>query len=127
MREKGEGYKKYTVEFKTMVVERIIEEKMSCRQAAKLFDIGFGSNSTSCMIMGWVRRYLEKGADGLMKKSGGGTPKPDRPKPIRKPKKKEFDGTDLLAENQYLRAENEYLKKLHALALSKSEKETKPE
>lgn len=65
------------------------------------------------LLLKWVRIYREKGIDGL-KSSGrkGRPPKmPNKPKPPNGPKTVE----ELERENEELRAENEYLKKLSAL------------
>ena len=66
----------------------------------------------------WERIYLEEGAEGLMKEkrgracSAGGTRKGRPPKLDKKVEE------DLIAENQRLRMEIEYLKKLSALVLA---------
>ena len=70
------------------------------------------------MIHRWERIYLEEGAEGLMKErrgracSAGGTSKGRPPKLDKKVEE------DLIAENQRLRMEIEYLKKLSALVLA---------
>ena len=103
---KGIPKKKYTGEFKQMVVETMRKEGLSYREAARQFEI-----SEHSRVASWERIYLEEGPEGLYierrgKKSTG------RPKKL-KPEVEE----DLIAEVQRLRAENAYLKKLRALVL----------
>ena len=103
---KGVPNKRYTAEFKKMVIETMIEEKLGYSETARKFDV-----CDYHRIQNWERIYLEEGPDAFSierrgRKSTG------RPRKI--PKEIE---EDLLAEVQRLRAENEYLKKLHALVL----------
>ncbi len=103
---KGIPKKKYTGEFKQMVVETMRKEGLSYREAARQFEI-----SEHSRVASWERIYLEEGPEGLYierrgKKSTG------RPKKL-KPEVEE----DLIAEVQRLRAENAYLKKMRALVL----------
>ena len=75
------------------------------------------------VIQRWERIFLEEGAEGLMQERRGkasaasGTRK-GRPQKL-DPKVKE----DLIAENQRLRMEIEYLKKLDALVREREERE----
>ena len=103
---KGISNKKYTGEFKQMVVETMRKEHLSYREAAREFNV-----NSDTRIASWERIYLEEGPEGLYierrgRKSTG------RPKKL-KPEVEE----DLIAEVQRLRAENAYLKKLRALVL----------
>lgn len=75
------------------------------------------------LLLKWVRIYREKGLDGL-KSSGrkGRPPKmPKKPKPPNGPKTVE----ELERENEELRAENEYLKKLNALVREREDRRPK--
>ena len=96
----------YTGEFKVYVVEYMHEQHMSAYAAAH-FDL------SRSQIQRWERIYYEEGAEALLierrGKSRVGMP--------RKKKSKEELATekDIVAELQYLRMENEYLKKLNAL------------
>ena len=63
-------------------------------------------------IRRWERIYLEEGAEGLMKQQRG-RKSTDRP-----PKLDKKVEEDLIAENQRLRMQIEYLKKLSALVLA---------
>ena len=103
---KGIPNKRYTGEFKQMVVETMRKEGMSYCEAARQFEINDHKRVAS-----WERIYLDEGPEGLYierrgRKSTG------RPKKL-KPEIEE----DLIAEVQRLRAENAYLKKLRALVL----------
>lgn len=104
---KGVPNKRYTPEFKKLVVETMRKEKLSCREAARRFEV---RNHKS--IAGWERIYLTEGPEGLAidrrSHSSKGRPPKQLPKEVEE---------DLLAEVQRLRAENEYLKNLQALVL----------
>ena len=92
---KGIPNKKYTGEFKQMVVETMQKEGMSYSEAALEFDV-----CDHHRIMSWERIHLEEGSEGLYCKSTGRLPKQFKPKVEE----------DLIAELQRLRAENAYLK-----------------
>lgn len=99
--------KKYTAEFKKMVVETMEKEGMSYKETARQFEV-----SDDKRVAAWERVYLEEGAEGFQierrgRKSTGSPPKQLRPEVEE----------DLIAEVQRLRAENAYLKKLNALVL----------
>ena len=103
---KGIPNKRYTPEFKRLVVETMREEDLSVREAMRRFEI-----NDHGIIERWERIYLEEGAEGLAierrgRRRGGQLAK--LPKEVEE---------DLIAENQRLRAENEYLKNLQALVL----------
>ena len=104
---KGVPNKRYTPEFKRMVVETIEKENLSIRAAMQEFGI-----NDHKIIERWERIYLEEGPEGLTIERRGRRSKDRRPKQL--PKEVE---EDLLAEVQRLRAENDYLKNLQALVL----------
>ena len=98
--------KHYSGKFKLAVVEDVRENHLSYSEAMEKYGIG-GKMS----IQKWERIYLEEGFQGLdTERRGRGSP--GRPPKLAKQVEK-----DLIAENQRLRAENDYLKKLHALVL----------
>ena len=98
--------KRYTPEFKKMVVETMEKEQLSIYATMQEFGI-----NDHKIIERWERIYLEEGPEGLaIKRRGRGST--GRPKKL--PKDVE---EDLLAEVQRLRAENDYLKNLQALVL----------
>ena len=104
---KGVPNKRYTPEFKKLVVETMMKEKLSYRETCRRFEV----NSRD-QIKSWERIYLEEGPEGLTIERRGRRSKDRRPKQL--PKEVE---EDLLAEVQRLRAENDYLKNLQALVL----------
>ena len=67
----------------------------------------------TCALIKWHRIYLESGIDGLKSLKRGRSPM-NKKKPINKDDSKKTK-EELLEEIEYLRAENEYLKKLDAL------------
>ena len=69
-------------------------------------------------IQKWERIYLEEGAEGLMKERRGKASSSDGVRKGRAPKLDKQAEEDLIAENQRLRMEIEYLKKLSALVLA---------
>lgn len=113
---KGIPNKRYTGEFKQMVVEDMINNKLSYSEAARKFEL-----SDHHIPLRWERIYLEEGAEGLYIErrgracSASGTAK-GRPRKLGKKVEE-----DLLAEVQRLRIENEYLKKLDALVRSEKQ------
>ena len=94
---KGVPNKRYTPEFKRMVVETMKKEHLSIYAAMQEFGI-----NDHKIIERWERIYLEEGPEGLsVERRGRGST--GRPKKL--PKEVE---EDLLAEVQRLRAENDY-------------------
>ena len=103
---RGKPNKRYTPEFKKVVVETMMEERLSHSETCRRFEV----NSRD-QIKSWERIYLEEGPEGLSVERRGRS-STGRPKKL--PKDVE---EDLLAEVQRLRAENDYLKNLQALVL----------
>ena len=105
--------KRYTAEFKKMVVETMHREKLSCHKTERQFGL------PDKRVQNWERIYLEEGAEGLAIERRG---------------RKRTDGStklskemeeDLIAENQRLRAEDAYLKNLQALVLENERRRQK--
>jgi transposase-like protein len=117
---KGVPNKRYTPEFKRMVIETMRNEHLSCRETARRFEI-----NDHTRIIDWERIYLEEGPEGFAIERRGrasaatGTQKG---RPTQFPPKAE---EDLLAELQRLRAENAYLKNLQALVLEDERRQNK--
>lgn len=101
----------YLPEFKQQVIEDMRTNQLSYRETAAKYNIGIHTT-----IKRWERIYQEKGYEGLKEQKRGRTPgqKIGRPPLIQKTVQE-----DLIAENQRLKMENEYLKKLNALIRSK--------
>ena len=111
---RGVPNKRYTPEFKQKVVEAILNEGLSYKEAQRQFEIS-GCHS----IQDWERIYLAEGPEGLAieRRGRGGAGRPQKfPKSVEE---------DLLAEVQRLRAENEYLKNLQALVLEDERRQRK--
>ena len=110
---KGVRNKRYTAEFKRMVIETMLEEKLSYRETERRFDL------PNKRVAAWERIYLTEGPEGFsIERRGRGSA--GRPKKL--PKEVE---EDLLAEVQRLRAENAYLKNLQALVLENERRRQK--
>ena len=107
---KGIPNKRYTPEFKKLVIETMMVEKLSYRETTRRFEV-----SSDTRIKDWERIYLTEGPEGFAVERRGRGSK-GRPKKL--PTAVE---TDLLAEVQRLRAENEYLKNLQALVWRESD------
>lgn len=105
-------YKKYTGEFKQRVVESIRQQGLSYHDAANHFDV-----PSRATIKTWERIYLEGGPEALYEERRGRATKAQCVKKGRPPSFVRQVEEDLIAENQRLRAENDYLKKLNALVL----------
>ena len=112
---KGVPNKRYTPEFKKIVVETMQKEKLSYRETARQFEI-----SDNKVVAAWERIYLTEGPEGFAIERRGRRSKGRPPKQL--PQKVE---EDLLAEVQRLRAENEYLKNLQALVLEDERRQHK--
>ena len=95
---KGVPNKRYTPEFKRMVVETMKKGHLSIYAAMQEFGI-----NDHKIIERWERIYLEEGPEGLAIERRGRSSKGRPPKQL--PKQVE---EDLLAEVQRLRAENDY-------------------
>ena len=90
----------------------------------KYWDVSQGHEENyKNIVKRWERIFLEEGAEGLMKEHRGKSNMSSRRgRPPKLDKKVE---EDLIAENQRLRMEIEYLKKLSALVLAEEQKNGK--
>ena len=118
MSKKGRKQKRYSAEFKIGVIMDMREHHLNYHETVRKYELGNDqTGGARLMLQRWERIYLEEGAEGLMKErrgracSAGGTRKGRPPKLDKKVKE------DLIAENQRLRMEIEYIKKLRALVL----------
>ena len=87
--------------------------------------IGSNVDNYKNAVKRWERIYLEEGAEGLMKERRGRACAASGTKKGRPPKLEPKVEEDLIAENQRLRMEIEYLKKLSALVLAEEQKSGK--
>ena len=120
MAKKGIIQQKYSAEFKIGVIIDMREHHLGYRETVRKYwnvtreqDLNYIN-----AVKRWERIYLEEGAEGLMKERRGkacSTSGTNRGRPPKLDKKVE---EDLIAENQRLRMEIEYLKKLSALVLA---------
>ena len=117
MAKKGQKFKKYSPELKLAVILDMRENHLGYRETMrKYFPELEGKNYA--FIQKWERIYLEEGAEGLMKERRGKASSSDGVRKGRAPKLDKRTEEDLIAENQRLRMEIEYLKKLSALVLA---------
>jgi len=98
------------------------EHRLGYRETARKYNLS-KSGSTVATIQRWERIFLEEGAEGLMKERRGRACAASGTKKGRPPKLDSKIEEDLIAENQRLRMEIEYLKKLDALVREREEQE----
>lgn len=114
-------YSHYDEHFKLSVLHRMWQEDLSCRQVGALFDLRGGTN----VVVKWDRLYHEGGLDALKPKPRGRLKKMTVPKsppePLPSPSEDMRTLEQLRKENEYLRTEVAYLKKLSALVLAKKQ------
>lgn len=110
---KGIWEKHYTGEFKQMVIDDMCKNHLGFIEAERKYKV---DHHTLAL---WERIYLEEGREALLYERRG------RPKTLRKLGLTPQQEKDLLSENQQLRMENEFLKKLNALALQEERQNKK--
>ena len=127
MAKKGQIFRKYSAEFKIGVIMDMREHHMGYRETVrKYWDVSKGQEANyKNAVQRWERIYLEEGAEGLMKERRGRAGAASGTKKGRPPKLDKKVEEDLIAENQRLRMEIEYLKKLDALVQKRLHKERK--
>ena len=108
----------YDGSFKQNVVEYMHTNHLSCSETALKF--GIPQDAT---VGRWERIYYEEGPQALYENKRG-RPRKMSSKPRKNKLSKEVE-EDLIAENQRLRMENEYLKKLNALVQERIKQENK--
>ena len=107
--------KAWTTETRFELVAQVLAGK-------SLREVAINGGVEHSVLSSWVRRYQQFGYDGLELRKGR---KPKDPDMTKKAKPKELGKSDyeklklLERENEYLRAENAYLKKLKALIVQK--------
>ena len=105
---KGIPNKRYTPEFKQLVVETMRKERLSICETMRRFEI-----NDHGIIKRWERIYLEEGPEGLAIERRG------RKIASWSSKLSKAVEEDLIAENQRLRAENEIPKKFASLGFGR--------
>lgn len=108
----SDGKQQFGSAFKLKVLTAIEKDRLSLGEACVKFNV-----RSESVIINWQRAYESNGVAGLVAKPKG-RPKKMKPPIKRKLKKSSKPLTreeELLLENEYLRAENELLKKLQAL------------
>ena len=120
MRKKGSKNKNYSAEFKISVIMDMREHHLGYNETVrKYWDVKQGQeHNYHKQVQRWERIYLEEGAEGLMKERRGRASSATGTRKGRPPKLDKQVEADLIAENQRLRMEIEYLKKLSALVLA---------
>lgn len=115
MKKTGRKNKVYSAEFKIGVIIDMRDNYLSHRETVRKYwntQNRTEENKYLHTLRNWERIYLEEGAEGLMRERRGRGSKGRPPKFDKKVEE------DLIAENQRLRMEIEYLKKLSALVLA---------
>ena len=134
MKGKKQFNTKYSPELKISVILDMRNNHLGYRETARKYNLGNNVCQGKELARRWERIYLEEGEAGFYVERRGRATKMDNPKKGR-PRKKSLDKqveNDLIAENQrlkeeleYLRAENEYIKKLSALIAAEEQKKSK--
>ena len=127
MSKKGQNQRKYSPEFKISVIMDMREHHLGyCETVRKYWDISRGQEQNyKNIVTRWERIFLEEGAEGLMKERRGRACSASGTRKGRPPKLDKKVEEDLIAENQRLRMDIEYLKKLSALVLAEERKNGK--
>ena len=122
----GRKNKNYSPEFKIRVIIDMREHRLSYHETVRKYELGNDqTGGARLMIQRWERIFLEEGAEGLMKERRGRACKASGSNKGRPPKLDRKVEEDLIAENQRLRMEIEYLKKLDALVQKRLQEERK--
>lgn len=126
MSKKGSVQKRYSAEFKVSVIMDMRKHHLGYCETARKYDLGDPKlGGVVHTLQRWERIYLEEGAEGLMKERRGRACKASGTRKGRPPKLDKKVEEDLIAENQRLRMEIEYLKKLDALVRKREQEERK--
>lgn len=112
-------YAYYTKEFKLTVVRAYKDKGLSLRDCCQHFNIRDQSSVSS-----WIAKYEQRGIDGFNGHKGRPlTMKKDKPTAKKAQPLTRLE--ELERENLYLKAENDFLKKLDALTLEKQTQQRK--
>ena len=124
MSKTGRKNKKYSAEFKIHVIMDMRDNHLGYSETMRKYFPHLGQRNFE-FLKKWERIFLEEGAEGLMKERRGRACKASGSNKGRPPKLDRKVEEDLIAENQRLRMEIEYLKKLSALVLADEQKNGK--
>ena len=113
------GQRKYNGTQKVEIIKRIHRENLSFKGASREYGI---SDRT---LRDWERIYWEEGEEALLLERRGRACAASGTQKGRKPKLDKQVEEDLIAENQRLRMEIDYLKKLNALVLEEERQNRK--
>ena len=127
MKKRARKNKRYTAEFKINVIMDMREHHLGYRETArKYWNVPRGKDLNYMnTVKRWERIYIEEGVEGLMHEKRGRACASNGTKKGRPPKLEKNVEEDLIAENQRLRMEIEYIKKLSALVLAEEQKNGK--
>ena len=113
------GHRKYSGAEKVEIIERLRSEQLSFHEASRVYGIPRRT------LQDWERIYLEEGKEALLVERRGRACAASGTQKGRKPKLDKQVEEDLIAENQRLRMEIDYLKKLRALILEEERQNRK--
>ena len=128
MSKKKSNSPKYSPEFKIIVVEDMLKNKLGYGETARKYKMyssperGFRRNGNkipggvTTTIKRWEQIYLAEGPEGLYNNHHGGY------RPENKLFQQNIDKQNLIDENRRLKMELEYLKKLDALVRAEEER-----
>ena len=127
MRKRRRENRRYSTEFKISVIMDMRNHSLGYRETVrKYWECSEGKEvNYISRIRLWERIFLEEGAEGLMKERRGRACNASGSNKGRPPKLDRKVEEDLIAENQRLRMEIEYLKKLSALVLAEEQENGK--
>ena len=126
MAKKGQIFRNHSSEFKLSVIMDMREHRLGYNETIRKYQLGgIQTGGARNMLRRWERIFLEEGAEGLMKERRGRACAASGTRKGRPPKLDPKVEEDLIAENQRLRMEIEYLKKLSALVLAEEQKSGK--
>ena len=123
----GRENRRYSTEFKMCVIMAMREHHLSYGETVRQYWEEAKGKEPNYIhrVQRWERIFLEEGSEGLMKERRGRACKASGSNKGRPPKLDRKVEEDLIAENQRLRMEIEYLKKLSALVLAEEQKNGK--
>ena len=125
MSKTGRKNKKYSPDFKISVIMDMRYNHLGYGETIRKYFPHLKSDRSFEFLQKWERIFLEEGAEGLMKERRGSVSATSNTRKGRPPKLDKQIEEDLIAENQRLRMEIEYIKKLSALVLAEEQKNDK--